>query len=100
MKVGHHPDADSLYVEEIDLGEGQPRQVRGQPGCHSTCMQSASHVTRSPVALCARKQTAMRPAKRVCSRARMHVFAETQRPIHGDKWKLKSVLRCRLCQAW
>ena len=28
MKVGPHPDADSLYVEEIDLGEGQPRQVR------------------------------------------------------------------------
>ena len=27
MKVGPHPDADSLYVEEIDLGEGQPRQV-------------------------------------------------------------------------
>ena len=27
MKVGLHPDAESLYVEEIDLGEGQPRQV-------------------------------------------------------------------------
>ncbi len=27
MKVEPHPDADSLYVEEIDLGEGQPRQV-------------------------------------------------------------------------
>ena len=27
VKVGPHPDADSLYVEEIDLGEGQPRQV-------------------------------------------------------------------------
>lgn len=23
----HHPNADSLYVEDIDLGEGQPRQV-------------------------------------------------------------------------
>jgi methionyl-tRNA synthetase len=22
-----HPDADSLYVEEIDVGEGQPRTV-------------------------------------------------------------------------
>ena len=29
VKVGPHPDADSLYVEEIDLGEGQPRQVCG-----------------------------------------------------------------------
>ena len=27
MKVGLHPDAESLYVEEVDLGEGQPRQV-------------------------------------------------------------------------
>lgn len=28
VKVGRHPDADSLYVEEIDIGEEQPRQVR------------------------------------------------------------------------
>ncbi|CAL5218456.1 g137 [Coccomyxa viridis] len=27
VKIGPHPDADSLYVEEIDLGEGQPRQI-------------------------------------------------------------------------
>lgn len=26
-KVQKHPDADSLYVEEIDVGEGQPRIV-------------------------------------------------------------------------
>ena len=26
-KVGPHPNADSLYLEEIDLGEGEPRQV-------------------------------------------------------------------------
>ncbi|KAL8106173.1 putative methionine--tRNA ligase [Apium graveolens] len=26
-KVQKHPDADSLYVEEIDVGEGQPRTV-------------------------------------------------------------------------
>lgn len=26
-KVMKHPDADSLYVEEIDVGEGQPRTV-------------------------------------------------------------------------
>jgi len=26
-KVWKHPDAESLYVEEVDLGEGQPRQV-------------------------------------------------------------------------
>lgn len=28
VKVGRHPDADALYVEEIDIGEEQPRQVR------------------------------------------------------------------------
>eukprot|EP00271_Cylindrocystis_brebissonii_P015479 TRINITY_DN38386_c0_g1_i1.p1 TRINITY_DN38386_c0_g1~~TRINITY_DN38386_c0_g1_i1.p1 ORF type:complete len:1047 (-),score=186.67 TRINITY_DN38386_c0_g1_i1:369-3509(-) len=27
LKVGKHPDADSLYVEEIDVGEGAPRTV-------------------------------------------------------------------------
>ena len=26
-KIGPHPNADSLYVEEIDVGEEQPRQV-------------------------------------------------------------------------
>lgn len=26
-KVQKHPDADSLYLEEIDVGEGQPRTV-------------------------------------------------------------------------
>lgn len=26
-KVQRHPDADSLYVEEIDVGEGQNRTV-------------------------------------------------------------------------
>lgn len=26
-KAQKHPDADSLYVEEIDVGEGQPRTV-------------------------------------------------------------------------
>ncbi|BDA44302.1 probable aminoacyl tRNA synthase complex-interacting multifunctional protein at C-terminar half [Coccomyxa sp. Obi] len=27
VKVDRHPNADSLYVEEIDLGEEQPRQI-------------------------------------------------------------------------
>ena len=27
VKVEQHPNADSLYVEEIDLGEDKPRQV-------------------------------------------------------------------------
>lgn len=27
VKVGRHPNADSLYVEEIDVGEEKPRQV-------------------------------------------------------------------------
>jgi hypothetical protein len=39
VSVGHHPNADSLYVEEIDLGEGAPRQVgNGTPRAHfSAC---------------------------------------------------------------
>lgn len=28
LSVERHPNADSLYVEQIDLGEAQPRQVR------------------------------------------------------------------------
>ncbi len=28
VKVDRHPNADSLYVEEIDLGEEEPRQAR------------------------------------------------------------------------
>ena len=27
VAVKKHPDADSLYVEEVDLGEGQPRTI-------------------------------------------------------------------------
>lgn len=27
VNVSQHPDADALYVEEIDIGEEQPRQV-------------------------------------------------------------------------
>ena len=27
VKVQQHPNADSLYVEDIDLGEDKPRQV-------------------------------------------------------------------------
>ena len=27
VSVSRHPDADALYVEEIDIGEEQPRQV-------------------------------------------------------------------------
>jgi len=27
VQVGKHPNADSLYLEEIDVGEAQPRQV-------------------------------------------------------------------------
>ena len=30
MKVDQHPNAESLYVEEIDLGEEKPRQVAGR----------------------------------------------------------------------
>merc|ERR1712062_526705 len=27
VEVGDHPNADSIYLEKIDLGEGEPRQV-------------------------------------------------------------------------
>jgi len=27
MQVGKHPNADALYLEEIDVGEDKPRQV-------------------------------------------------------------------------
>lgn len=33
VNVEQHPNADSLYVEEIDLGEDKPRQVRLQSTC-------------------------------------------------------------------
>lgn len=38
IKVEQHPNADSLYVEEIDLGEDKPRQV----SLHSTLSQLLS----------------------------------------------------------
>lgn len=40
VKVDRHPDADSLYVEEIDIGEEKPRQVSLMPTgfpCQSCC---------------------------------------------------------------
>merc|ERR1711920_251594 len=27
VKAWHHPEADRLYIEEIDVGEDQPRQI-------------------------------------------------------------------------
>ena len=30
LSIDRHPNAESLYVEQIDLGEEQPRQVGGQ----------------------------------------------------------------------
>ncbi len=30
VSCANHPEADSLYVEEIDLGEGKPRQASSQ----------------------------------------------------------------------
>ena len=41
MKVDQHPNADSLYVEEIDVGEEKPRQVgvpRQLPSCIAVSM--------------------------------------------------------------
>lgn len=29
VEVSKHPDADTLYVEKIDLGEAEPRTVSG-----------------------------------------------------------------------
>ena len=39
VNVSQHPDADALYVEEIDIGEEQPRQV--------TCGLLPSHLCSS-----------------------------------------------------
>ena len=39
VKVAQHPNADALYVEEIDLGEDKPRQVNAcelNSKCHGT----------------------------------------------------------------
>ena len=35
VSVKQHPNADSLYVEEIDLGEDKPRQVSGSADVHT-----------------------------------------------------------------
>ena len=39
VKVEQHPNAESLYVEDIDLGEDEPRQV-GRDGCISPVTES------------------------------------------------------------
>lgn len=31
VEVKRHPDADSLYVEQIDVGESSPRGIRMDP---------------------------------------------------------------------
>lgn len=31
LKIERHPNAEALYVEQIDLGEAQPRQVYPMP---------------------------------------------------------------------
>ena len=38
LSVKQHPDADSLYVEDIDIGEEQPRQVCMHACKHLGCM--------------------------------------------------------------
>ena len=47
LSVKQHPDADSLYVEEIDIGEEQPRQVcalRQVTLSRAACAQPAPHL--------------------------------------------------------
>lgn len=34
VSVEQHPNAESLYLEQIDLGEGQPRQARPTRDCY------------------------------------------------------------------
>ena len=38
-KVWHHPDADKLFCEEIDCGEGEPRQIASGLREHYTLEQ-------------------------------------------------------------
>lgn len=46
LQVSKHPNADALYVEQIDLGEeGGPRQVRQHPTC--ACASGPHHATPS-----------------------------------------------------
>lgn len=52
-KAWRHPDAESLYVEEIDVGEEQPRQVRGQVKrvvCCTRIRMRAAHRSLWPLA--------------------------------------------------
>ncbi|KAI8463720.1 MAG: tRNA synthetases class I (M)-domain-containing protein [Monoraphidium minutum] len=57
IKAWRHPDADSLYVEEIDVGEGQPRQVVSGLVKH---VPEAEMQGRPVVVLCNLKPAAMR----------------------------------------
>lgn len=46
VRVEQHPNADSLYVEEIDLGEEKPRQARPHAlRCQHTCRLVISRVS-------------------------------------------------------
>ena len=55
IRVGHivsveqHPNADSLYVEQIDLGEGKPRQVGQDAECSMGPVNAAGAVHLAPV---------------------------------------------------
>ena len=59
IEVGNHPSADSLYVEQIDLGEEKPRQVQSMPSCleverHLNCCVSITFA--GPQSRCADSQ--------------------------------------------
>ena len=43
VKIDKHPNADSLYLEEIDLGEDKPRQVEANRRSwrHAGCVGSS-----------------------------------------------------------
>ena len=45
-KAERHPDADTLYVEQVDCGEEQPRTV--QPPCPALHVADPGHVPAKP----------------------------------------------------
>jgi len=55
MQVGKHPNADALYLEEIDVGEEKPRQVSRSLSCAvrltdlSNCADSPGLPHRLPI---------------------------------------------------
>ncbi len=82
-KAWRHPDAESLYVEEIDVGEAEPRQVVSGLVKH---IPEAEMQNRLVVVLCNLKPAAMRG---ITSQAM--VLAATSPPEGGEGARVELV---------